>query len=183
MAFSLPAVPRKGFGSPDGDTIYTIYLSLMYTQSADLNPLQGTACSIKSYLPCIHLSSKCFLLPKVWRKYKIKPSSSYMTCDFPGWYTGRIQYKSSFVVTGPFTYTSYYDFLNRFARSKNMYLEKIHPALIYFFTPFVIINMTIQYCLVLNGSCSNWGGREGMVQGNSRKGFNVVLTVFLQWER
>ena len=33
----VPAVPRKGFGSVDCDTIYTIYLSLC-TQSADPNP-------------------------------------------------------------------------------------------------------------------------------------------------
>ena len=37
----IQCVPRKGFGSSDCDTIYTIYFSIC-TQSADPNPFRGT---------------------------------------------------------------------------------------------------------------------------------------------
>ena len=40
----IPAVTRKGFGSADCDTIYTLYQSLC-TQSANPNPFGGTACT------------------------------------------------------------------------------------------------------------------------------------------
>ena len=43
ISFNVPAVPRKGSGSADCDTIYTIYPSLC-TQSANPNPFRGTHC-------------------------------------------------------------------------------------------------------------------------------------------
>ena len=39
----VQCVPRKGFGSADCDTKFTIYLPLC-TQSADPNPFRGTHC-------------------------------------------------------------------------------------------------------------------------------------------
>ena len=57
---AIPAVPRKGLGSADCDSIYTIYISLC-TQTADPIPFRGTHCTIPA-ASMIHTESK----PVLW---------------------------------------------------------------------------------------------------------------------
>ena len=77
VKFLLSAVPRKGFGSTDCDTIYTIYPSVHNQQVADPNPFKYYKTKQKIYQLSQYLKEYIHICMQVVKKLSVHSPDRY----------------------------------------------------------------------------------------------------------